>query len=283
MNKWLFVSILTLFVCLTGYIFLQRMHSVPTIIYFPIDQETTFTSAATEIEFIQEKNNRQYEISWTSQSKSSKQVYLRQDASLLYDNGRLRGVISRWGENADSISLQKDLTSEDSSYFQAISYHHGEIHYPDDKIKSMQAMSYDELYVVDSPTTPVQSFQSPKNRFTMEWKELLDVTTKQQLLYHWNKLMRHFQIENESYDIIPLTALHKYNRESLPDLTQEETDRIIGQLWEGLYKNYIIPASSGTNNLKSSYIPLVLFAKDRTHLMVLYQLDGKMEKLIQRF
>ncbi|WP_106497144.1 hypothetical protein [Lentibacillus sp. Marseille-P4043] len=283
MNKWLFISIFTLFCCLAGYLFFQRINSVPTVIYFPIDQKTTFDTTDTRIEFITEHKHNQYELAWTSNSKSSKEVYLRQDTSLLFDNGLLRGVTSKWSENSDTINLQKNLLSEDSSYFQAISYHHGEIHYPDDQIKSIQKMSYDELYVVDSPTTPLVTFQSPKEAFDREWKKLLDVTSKQQLLYHWKKLMRHFNIQAESYDIVPLTSLHRYNQESLANMTQKQTDQMIGQLWEGLYKNYIIPASSGTGDLKSSYIPLVLFAKDRTHLIVLFQLHGEKQKLIQEF
>lgn len=283
MNKWIFISICTLFIGVAGFIFFQRMASIPTFIYFPQDEKTSFDSAATGIDYFTENNGRQYEIEWTSQSTSNRKIYLRQDASLLFDNGRLRGVMSKWEESTDTISLQKTLSGEDSNYFQAISYHHGEIHYPDDQIKSIRQMSYDELYVVDSPTTPLESFQSPKSKFAKEWKKLLDVTTKQQLLYHWNKLIHHFHIQNDAYDLVPLTSLDHYDQKSIDRMTQAQTHKIIGQLWEGLYKNYIIPASTGTNDLTSSYIPIILFAKDRTHLIVLYELDGKKEKLVQRF
>ncbi|WP_099158505.1 hypothetical protein [Virgibacillus ndiopensis] len=283
MNKKLFIFILITFVVLAGFFYIGKLSSVPAITYFPIDQETTFVDTTTNIEFYSQQGNNSYDISWTSNSKSDKKVYLRQDASLLFDNGRLKGVLSKWKQNEDTIQLNQKLSNEDSSYFQAISFHHGEVHYPDDKIKSIHQMSYDELYVVDSPTTPLESFKIPKSEFETEWKNLLDLTTKQQLIYHWNKLMNHFDINKEDYITIPLTNLYKYNEENLPNMTAEQTDQIIGQLWEGLYKNYILPATSPADNKLSSYIPIVLFDKKNTHLLVLYEVNGKKERLIQQY
>lgn len=280
--KWLFSILFLLFITLASFIYFEHTRSIQTITYFPIDTNTSFTTASTKIALTSEKDQQPYNISWTSQSKSNKQVYLRQDASILFANGRLKGVASKWQENTDKIYLKKELSCENSSYFQAISFHYGEVHYPEDEIKSIQQMSHDALYVANSPTVPIEPFSTPQNRFTAEWKEKLDTTTKQQLIYHWNELMQHFQIASGDYHSIPLTSLYLYNERSLPAMSQAQTDQIIGKLWEGLYKNYIIPATSGTSQLESSYIPLVLVAKDRTHLLVLFQLDGKKEKLIQR-
>ncbi|WP_188453657.1 hypothetical protein [Virgibacillus oceani] len=283
MNKWTFICILISFIILAGFLYIGRLSSLPAITYFPIDQETTFEDSHTSIEFYSQQDNNSYDISWTSNSKSDKKVYLRQDASLLFDNGRLKGVLSKWRQNEDIIQLNQKLTNEDSGYFQAISFHHGEIHYPDDKIKSIHQMSYDELYVIDSPTTPLESFKEPKGEFENEWKNLLDLTTKQQLLYHWNRLMNYFDINKEDYISVPLTSLYKYNEENLPNMTLVQTDQIIGQLWEGLYKNYILPATSPSDNKLSSYIPIVLFDKKSTHLFVLYEVNGKKERLIQKY
>ncbi|MEN1970530.1 hypothetical protein WMZ97_20970 [Lentibacillus sp. N15] len=281
MRTKLLMILFLLFIMLTSYIYFGQERSIQTITYFPIDAESSFTNATTDIAMTAVHDHKSYDIDWTSQSKSDKQVYLRQDASLLFANGRLKGVASKWKENAAKIKLSKQFTSKDSSYYQAISFHQGEIH-TKEPIKSVQQMSHHELYVVHSPTKPIQSFSEPTNKFETDWQEVLATKTKQQLIYHWNQLMQHFQVNSSSYYSIPLTSLYRYTQTSLPEMSQAKTDQIMGQLWEGLYKNYIVPAASGTNQLDSSYIPLVLIAKDQSHLLVLYQLDGKMQKLIQQ-
>ncbi|MBY7143373.1 hypothetical protein KFZ56_09990 [Virgibacillus sp. NKC19-3] len=283
MKNWIFITIALSLITLFGIVYFVKMNTSPAITYFPIDEKTPFTHANTSLELSTAKGNDSYEIDWTSNSRSGKEMYLRQDASLLFDNGRLRGVHSKWMQDTESIYLEEALLSEDSSYFQAISFHHGEVHYPNDEIKSIHQMSNDHLYVIDSPATPLEAFHSPKNKAQNEWKELLDRTTKQQLLHHWHQLFTHFNISSESYLAVPLTNLYHYNNQPLPSMTQEQTNKVIGQLWEGVYKNYIIPAANTENNKLESFVPIVLFDKDNDHLLVLFELNGKKEKLIQNY
>ncbi|OZU89967.1 hypothetical protein CIL03_02195 [Virgibacillus indicus] len=282
MNKWLFFLCLILFLSLSISYILEN-NATPAITYFPDDEKSTFTKAESNLGLFLPKGNDSYEIVWTSDSESDKEMYLRQDASLLFDNGRLRGVRSTWTQDTKQIHIEEKLLSEDSSFFQVITFHHGEIHYPEDQIKSIHQMSSDHLYVIDSPSTSLDAFKTPEDKFEEEWENLLDRTTKQQLLYHWDQLFTHFSIDSESYLSVPLTSLVKYNSSPLPSMSQEQTDKVIGQLWEGVYKNYIIPAVNTENSQLQSYVPIVLFDKDNNHLLVLYELNGKKHKLIQHY
>ncbi|WP_164668609.1 hypothetical protein [Virgibacillus doumboii] len=283
MNKRKTTLVLILFAGLLAFIFIWQKTSIPSITYFPMDEGTSFKKASTSLDLISEKTNDSYEITWKVRSKTDKKLYLRQDASLLFNNGILRGVRSKWVENTDTIQIKENIYSEDSTFFQSISIHHGEVHYPDDEIKSIQKMTYDQLYVIDSPNTALESFKTPENEYETEWATLLEHTTHQQLVYSWKQLIHYFHIDNEAYFTVPLTRLYKYNTEPLPSFTQEETNQIIGQLWEGIYKNYIIAAKSIENNQLKSYIPLVLFDRQNQHLLVLYEINGEKEKLIQQY
>lgn len=260
-----------------------NVQTKPAITYFPIDQDTTFSTAKTSLSLITEKGNDNYKLLWQTNSTTDIPVYLRQDVSLLFDNGRLRSALTKWVQDTDTIQLKEMLQLEDSSLYQSISFHHGEIHKSRDEIKSIQKMSSDYLYVIDSPTTPLVSFKTAKSNYEREWKDLLDRTSKQQLLYHWNTLLNHFQIDKEKYLAVPLTSLDKYQNEPLPSLSQAQTNKIIGQLWEGLYKNYVIPIVKTEKEVVDSYIPLILFDKENKHLLVLFELNKKKKQLIQEY
>lgn len=277
------VYLMLLFIVIMALIYTERLETIPSITYFPLDKETSFDHTSTELEMISEVGKDTYELAWKVNSKSVKELYLRQDVSLLFDNGQLRGVQGKWQENTDVIQLKEKLYGEDSSYYQAISFHHGEVHYPDDQIKSIQQMTYDQLYVIDSPNTILESFKKPSDETETEWARLLEQTTHQQLVYSWKQLIHYFQIDSESYTAVPLTHLYKFNTNPLPSFTQEQTNQIMGRLWEGLYKNYILNAKHAEKNQLHSYVPLILFAKDNTHLLVLYELNGQKEKLIQKY
>ncbi|WP_010530991.1 hypothetical protein [Lentibacillus jeotgali] len=264
-------------------ILLWRMDTAPAITYFPEDEQTRFEETGTILEMISENTRDSYNMAWTSTSVSEQELYLRQDASLLFNNGQLLGVRSKWKENTDTIRIEEKFSAEDSNYFQAISFHHGEVHYPDDEIKSIHHMTYDQLYVIDSPSTVLESFKTPETDFEQEWARLLDHTTEQQLVYNWKRLMAHFDINEDAYYKIPLTDLYKYNTKPLPSLTQKQTNQIMGQLWEGIYKNYVLNVKNLRGKTVKSYIPLILFDKRSEHLMVLFEWNGEKERLIQQY
>ncbi|WP_029271017.1 hypothetical protein [Virgibacillus alimentarius] len=283
MRKLIFFIFVTAVLVLT-FVLMYKNSSLPTITYFPIDEENTFTNAYSELNFSNKDSKDSYVLQWISGSKSSQPLYLRQDVSLLYENGQLRGVRSKWIEDTDTIKISEKLDRNKESIFDVISFHHGEIHSSEENIKSIQEMTHDELYVFDSISdNEYKSFRSPQNKHEHNKKDALDQAKKSTLLHHWNQLITHFNINKESYTSIPLSRLYLYDDRSLSGMDQEETNKIIGQLWEGLYKNYIIPAANlNSMDKNSNYIPLILISKDRSHLVVLFELNGKKEKLIQR-
>lgn len=248
-----------------------------SLTYFPIDQTVAFTNKMTSLSLTDEKDDDEYVVRWMVESALDKPIYLRQDISLLFAEGRLKDILNEWEEDAKDLSQRKEVYAEDSNHFETISFHHGEVHYENDVIKSVQAMSYDHLYVIDSPMTPLESFRQPGNEEEVEWKKILDHATSQQLSYSWNKLLRHYEIPREKYVAIPLTELISYDEKPLPNITMKKTEQVIGNLWEGLYKNYILGLKQGEKgpilSPIGSSLPLVLFSKDGTHLLVL--IEGK--------
>lgn len=283
MKRIYLISALVIFSSLFLSLLYLEDNNVSVIKYFPIDESVTFTSYGTELKMLEQTDKDEYDIKWSTYSLLDEPIYLRQDVSLLYADGRLMGILSKWKESEQDIKLQSSVHGEDSSHYQTITFHHGEVHYPDDKIKSIQAMSSDELYVIDSPHSALESFDQPTNTVQEEWKNTLDRATNQQLSYHWKQLIQYFQIPEDQYIFVPITNLEKYQHTPIPTLDQKETTRVIGQLWEGIYKNYIVGISSNKKPVKS-FVPLVLFDKEGKHLMVLYQnQDGKKEQLIQLY
>lgn len=280
-KKVLYGAIVVMAVILSSLLYFKQEVSV--IKYFPIDESMFFSNYGTELRMLTETDKDEYDLDWKASSEMSEKIYLRQDISLLYADGRLKGMLSKWKENEKDIQLSASIHGEDSSHFQTITFHHGEIHYPDDKIKSIQAMSHDELYVIDSPYSALESFEQPSDSNQTEWKKTLDHATNQQLSYHWKQLINYFQIPQDKYHFTALTDLFKYTKEPIPGLTQEKTKVVIGQLWEGLYKNYVLNISSNDKPV-NSFVPLILFDKKGKHLLVLYQnQNGEKKQLIQYY
>ncbi|ASN05234.1 hypothetical protein [Virgibacillus necropolis] len=282
MKKYLVLSIIFILSITVAFLYQLKLDSIPSISYFPLDEETIFLEAETNLEINSKANQKKYTLTWDSLSKSDKSMYLRQDVSLLFTNGKLLGALSKWQEDESTINLSESIHTQGTNYFQSISYHHGEIHYPNGSIKSIQQMSYDELYVIENNSYDIHSFHKPKTNKDILWEKGLRDKASQTLLYRWNDLVNHYQINKEDYMIVPLTALNRYNKNSLPSFSQSQTDQIIGRLWEGLYKNYIVPITYEKKHV-SSYVPLILFSKDKNHLLVLFELNGKKERLIQQY
>lgn len=251
--------------------------SIVTMQYFPIDTQVSFDQAKTDIIIVTEDE----EIEWSTSSTSSEIAYLRQDVSLLYENGKFKGVQSMWKQHLDQLALQKRFKQTNSSLLQAISFHHGEIHYPDNQILSIQKMTSDQLYFIKDKEK-IHAFRQPSNTFEENWKIKLKEITNHQLIYHWNTLINHFNIIEDEYDSFPLTELVQYEEINLPGRSKNETDQIIGQIWEGLYKNYIILLKEKENHQHNHYIPLVMIAKDNSHLVIVFELNNQKQQLIQR-
>ncbi|QHE52963.1 hypothetical protein [Pontibacillus sp. HMF3514] len=284
MRRAVLIIILCHIIAFIGVLVLKPNKEVSVVKFFPLDEVKRFDETFTDLTLLSESDEDEYDFMWKTVSTLEEPVYLRQDVSLLYMDGHLKGVLSKWKENGQNLFQEQKIHGEDSSHYQAVTFHHGEIHYPDDKIKSIQDMSRAELYVIDSPLTPLESFTSPQNQSQEDWKRKLDHATEQQLNYQWNQLIEHYQIPKEQYEIIPLTELPDYETKPFPKLTAEQTQQVIGQLWEGLYKNYVLQFTDDSKEDINSYVPLVLVDRDGKHLLVLFEdMNQRKQRLIQYY
>jgi hypothetical protein len=268
-------------------IYLSKLFSVrESIIFFPLSDQVFFTETYTTLSLIGKKNSEEYAIEWDVHSSTSEEIYLRQDISMLFADGILRDTLSEWEDNSQKLAQYVKVTGKDSSHYQAISFHYGEIHINEEAIHSVQKMSDDHLYVIHSSFSPLTSFRTPETREENEWKEILDHIQNQHLHYRWNSLMKHFQIDESQYYPIPFTELSSYNEKALNGLTFEQTQIVIGKLWEGLYKNYFLGLKQKDGSIEDpigSSVPLILVAKDHSHLLVLIEgKSGYPYKLYQR-
>ncbi|WP_173916145.1 hypothetical protein [Halobacillus sp. Marseille-Q1614] len=280
---WLYIGLFLVGVVITYFHFSHKELSV--IKYFPIDEERKFETASTTLAFKESEGDDEYEIEWEIFSKSDEPAYLRQDVSLLFVNGRLKGVVNKWKQDVEEIHKVSFLHGEDTKRYEALSVHHGEYH-EDDTIKSIQAVSNDRLYIIDSPHTKRFAFHKPKSQEEEEWQKKLDHSINQQLEAQWAELMEYYQLSTDQYITAPLTELANYTQKNpFPYTDPEQFDRISGQLWEGLYKNYVLGIKdSESSHPIQSYEPLLLFDKKGTHLMVLFEDDqGKNHQLIQYY
>jgi len=257
-----------------------------SIIFFPLDESVMFTVADTTLSLIGKKDNDEYWLEWDVTSILDQEVYLRQDLSLLFSDGRLKAIISEWEDDSDKLAQYEKISGEDSSHFVAISFHHGEIHYNDSSIKSTHQMSTDHLYVIDSAFSSLQSFREPETTTHREWKDILDNVYEQQLTFTSDKLSSAFDISVNDYYQLTLTELANYNQDVLFELNRTQTQTLIGKLWEGLYKNYFLGIKKADGSIIDpigSSEPILLLSKDFTHLYLLFETsDGESIQLIQR-
>src|SRR5699024_5494278 len=257
--------------------------TAPTITFFPLDSDTQFEYSDTDLLFSHDKGKKKYQLQWNVHSKSDRNLYLRQDVSLLFANGKLKGVKSKWEEDSAVIEIDETLQSEKEVLWETISFHHGERHLPNDIIKNIQIILHNRLYRIDYLDQQYIQVKDKALNYDKEKIQHIDDNIKKELLSHWDQLITHFNISIANYITVPLTDLYKYNDKNLPNMTKEQTKQILGQLWEGLYKNYIIPYVDTNDNQITNYTPIILFDKQGNHLIVLFELNNKKEMLIQRY
>lgn len=252
------------------------------IMFFPIDPTVHFTTAETKLSLQPKKKETRYVVDWIVTSSLDRTAYLRQDVSLLFANGRLVATQTKWKENGKSLVQQKQIEQKGSRLFQAISYHQGELH-SDNDIRSSQKMSGDVLYVVDSSFAPLQSFRKPTTAEQKTWANTLNKQT-QTIVNKTANQMGNILPADDYYHLY-LPELVQYNEQPFMDLTTNETETMIGNLWEGLYKNYFLGIKKQNGSIESpigSTVPLILIKKDYSKLFVVTETaDGELAILKQ--
>jgi hypothetical protein len=258
---------------ITAYFYFQVKTPVAkeSITYFPIAPNVNFTSARTSLSLLEPSS-----LLWTIDSTLDRKAYLRQDAGFLYSNGRLIGELGDWKQTTSRLIQEKRIPIKDSSLFQAITFHQGELHENDGPIYSSQALSDDYLYVIPQNNIN-RSFHSPKTKEQTEWKQKLDEQTERMLQYSWNRGIRHYTIHLNDYLAFPFTLFNENAKSGLSGFSNSASNRIVGQLWEGLYKNYFLGIKKADGTIVSpigSTLPLILLAKNKSHLLVLTETEN---------
>jgi hypothetical protein len=243
-----------------------------SIIFFPIDQDAEYTAVSNQLILDSKKQEDSYTVQWTTSSKLNQIAYLRQDIGFLFFNGKLKAKINKWKQSTAQLSEEISIYGNDSKLIQSISFHYSEIHPNETDFTSAQKMTMDQLYVIDSNFSPFISFRTPQGPQEKEWEKILNRVTNQQLHYWWEKGIEKYQLNLTNYQMIPLTDLSYYNTKPLQGFTKGQWDRLIGNLWEGLYKNYFlgIKKENGTvvDSLDST-IPLILIDREQNTVLVL--------------
>ncbi|WP_280768440.1 hypothetical protein [Salipaludibacillus daqingensis] len=254
-------------------------------IFFPEDEQVYFREANTSLELLSKKDSDEYVLEWAFSSETNEPAFLRSDMSLLFENGTFIGARKQSLKDQLFIEEVGTIEGEDSGRYDVITFHHAEVHYSKDKLRSKHTWSQDQLFVVDSPLTPLHSFKEPATDEEVKSKKLLNSIMDQQLTYQLDGLLEEFQINIDEYHYYTLLDLPDFVNYPLPGLTQKETFSIIGQLWEGYYRYYLLGINTFTDETyspKGNSLPNILLHKDGTHLLLLYETkDGTRQQLFQ--
>lgn len=274
MNKNILLLGIILFTILTVGIINERSTRVEeSITYFPIDPKVTFKLTNTSLNLLEPNKSDKYIVEWKLESILDRKAYLRQDVGLLYSNGRLVAKQGNWKQNTPSLIQESQVVVRGSALIQALTFHYAEVHENQEHIFSSQEMSADQIYIIHSQNGTFHSFRNVFSKQEQKWKLMLDQQTKNLLYHSWEKGIKYFSINPNHYYSYPLTELFfNSNSTAFPGYTEQDKKRIIGNLWEGLYKNYFlgIKKADGTRIKPiGSTIPLILIAKDKSHLIVL--------------
>ncbi|SEN54887.1 hypothetical protein SAMN04488134_101330 [Amphibacillus marinus] len=272
--------IIASFVLIIVFFFLFSANNAQTTLkYFPFNEHIQFDQAKTTLS-VTEVNQHPL-LQWSVESLIGNNAFLRHDVSLLFQNGQLKGIQSKWNQNEPAIQQSTSLEPTGSQFFQSISVHYAEIHTTDQPITSQYRMTNASIYLIKDPFEPILAFEQPNTAQEQKWAETLAHTTEQQLDLYWTELIEHFSINRENYLEIPLITLIDFQAKPLFSKTQTETNKIIAQLWEGLYKYYILPFTIN-ETISESFMPLILIDKNEEQLFVLFvNASGEKQQLKQ--
>ncbi|AGT32785.1 hypothetical protein M493_12695 [Geobacillus genomosp. 3] len=287
MKRWVIIAALLAAIMAAAaslFSWWERHRTVETIKFFPLDHEAAFIEANTTLVPKAKKGRERYALRWSAASTLNRSAYLRQDVSLLFADGRLVDVLSKWETDVDVIRMGKTVMAHDSRFFQAITFHHGELH-KGESITSSQTMSSTYLYVIDSPYYPFTSFRRPKTDAEREWQRVLNKAANEFLRHKADELLAYFSLSKDDYYALYLPELVAYTEQPLPGLSTAKTQTIIGRLWEGLYKSYILGIKKEDGSIlppAGSTMPLILIQKDYRRIFILLEAkNGEKVMLIQ--
>lgn len=258
---FMYKKIITLLIIIQIFIFyfIYEQNTMETITYFPKDPHVTMAEASSVVEL----HNNKLQIN--VQSKTNTPVQLRQDVFIVFIHMYVKGIGNIWKENIDELTLKQSISITKNSTIDVLSYHYGEV------VREETFTSIGKM----SSTSSFFDGDTIRNRTTSN-----DEQIKKKYMHKMNSILQKLQINPSLYHTFPLIDLPLYEHIPFPNMNQHDTDMIIGHLWEGLYKNYIIPMTE-MKNLEKSLMPLILIDKNKEHLLVVYTLNGK-EKILRQ-
>lgn len=261
-------------IIISFYLFYSNQ-SEETIIFFPIDLTHYFEHASTHLISTQSETDT-YSVQWKVESTLNEPAYLRQDISLLYKNGQLKAVLNKWKQHTQTITQKKKLKDHESARYDAISFHYAELHPNEETYTSVQQMSKARLYAFTTPS--FEAFQRPVSELQKQWKNRLDSYATAKTKSALNKALVYFQLNKEQYQVISLTDLPTKRNQIFRVFPKKKRDELIGKLWEGLYKNYLLGIRKEDGSLvhpEGSSIPQLLVANNHREILFLFTLmDG---------
>jgi hypothetical protein len=258
----LLIAAVTIF---TLFIFPHLLMDRPTITYFPENPRIRYVKAETNLNIQPEDKIMRLHVS----SQTNETNDLMQDFSLLYRNNRLVSILNRWQKNTRQLSSSKELELS-SGFYTALSVHQAERHI-DQSIYGKEQLSQDFLMVVPSNGS-FRAFREPKS--TVEANQLSNYTreldtSRRELL---RKAAERYEFRLSDYRVVPLDALTGESVSRIFPFEEKKSERITGQLWEGLYKNYVrgIQLTQGQHvQALGSTMPLLLIAQD--HMLIIIE------------
>lgn len=254
-------------------LYIQR--DIAVIKYFPLNEKAAFIKTTSSLVMPkQEKDTEQYDVALSTESILNQTSYLRQDFSLLFQNGRLKEFTKKWEQNTDRISQKTTVKAHESSLFQVVTIHYAEIHTENDKITSSFKLTDSNLFVIASRYGPTKSFHSPETEEQKEWAFTLSSVSNSRLTKVLNRYTDNKKIDITKYHVVPLTQFSTEEKRLLAGYSDQKRLEITEKLWEAFYSIYVsgIKKQDGTViDPIDSTIPLILRKQDSNKLIILIQ------------
>lgn len=137
--------------------------------------ENIFVTSESFIEVLHISDEDEYIMEWTGNSETMDKTDAQQVITFLFEDGYVKDLSSAWSEGENDVSAAKQILSEDSSRYNAISFHYA---------TKAPVFSYDwsetALYVFDTPMTDLHSFKKPKSKEENKSQQVLDTIINQQ-------------------------------------------------------------------------------------------------------
>ena len=242
--------------------------------FFPLNQEAEFTRTVSSLSLQKQNKDESYDVILSTESILNKKSYLRQDFSLLFQNGRLKEFTKKWEQNTDRISQQTLIKGHESSLFQAITIHYAEIHTDDNTPTSSYKLTDSSLFVISSRYGPTRAFQSPESEEQKEWAFTLSSVSNSRLAKVLDRYTESKKLDITKFQAIPLTQFSTKSKELLAGYTPKQQLEITEKLWESFYSIYVSGLKKQDGTIMDSIdstIPLILRKQGSNHLIVLIQ------------